>query len=296
MVIGYLLWRIDLRLYPPPAPSVGPLSEARVEALRTQWVSIARRAPSTEQMQNLVAAELDREMLYREALSRNFHLFDTVVEQRLIRNMRFLRLGEEQDDKTIYQEALKLELHLGDEVVKRRLQQLMETVLLAQAKIKAPDEAEILERFSAQREALRVAARYSFQHLYLPREREQETEALLVRLRAESMAPARARQFSSPFLPGLGFNGQNLGQVARNFGAAFSEGLGQLEPVEGQWLGPLASVYGKHLVWIDKYVPARDAELAEVRQKLERELVDENRRAALARQMELLRQTYEVRM
>lgn len=295
LILGYALWRGGLWLYPPEPPVVGPLSAARIEALRVQWVSLARRVPSDEQMQHLVDAELDREMLYLEALSRDFHLYDTVVEQRLIRNMKFLRLDDGRDDETLYKEALKLELHLGDEVIKRRLQQLMETVLLAQTPIPAVTDSEMQALFEQEKEALRVPSRYSFQHVYLPEKREDELDDLLLRLRADNLEPSVARQFSAPFLPGLSFRGQSLEQVARNFGWDFSEGLENLEPKERVWQGPIASVYGSHLVWIEKYVPDRDAELSEVRPRLERQWMEERKREALASQIDTLRKQYEVR-
>ncbi len=295
LVIGYALWRGGLWLYPPEPPVVGPLSEARIEALRSQWVSLARRAPGPEQMERLIAAELDRDMLYQEALSRDFHLYDTVVEQRLIRNMKFLRLDDGRDDEILYREAMKLELHLGDEVIKRRLQQLMETVLLAQASITPISEQELTALFEEKKEALRVPARYSFQHIYLPDERESEAAALLQKISQNGLEPEAARQFSAPFLPGLSFRGHSLEQVARNFGWDFSTALGELEPRERLWQGPVESVYGSHLIWIEKYVADRDAELSEVRDRLEREISEERRRNALAAEIDALREHYEVR-
>jgi hypothetical protein len=245
-------------------------------------------------MQSLIAAELDREMLYQEAVSRDYHLVDSVVKQRLIRNMRFLQLGEGENDEAVYQQALKLELHLGDEVVKRRLQQLMETVLLSSAVIEPPSEASIQALFESRREELRIPARYSFQHVYLPQQRMAEAQPLLDKLLANGFDPLQARQFSAPFLPGLSFRGHSPDQIARNFGAKFSTALVSLEPKTEQWMGPVPSVYGVHLVWIEEYVSDRDAELAEVRDRLVRDLEEENRRLVLAEQIDLLRSGYEV--
>ena len=79
----------------------------------------------------MVAAELDRDMLFQRAIELDLHLYDTVVYQRLLRNMRFLQLGEGKTDQELYEEALSMRLHLGDEVVKRRLIQVMEQLMLA---------------------------------------------------------------------------------------------------------------------------------------------------------------------
>ena len=82
-------------------------------------------------------------MLFQEALRLELHLYDSVVQQRLIRNMRFLRLGEGKSDQELYRQALRMELHMGDEVVKRRLIQVMEQLLTVRNGISEPAEEEI---------------------------------------------------------------------------------------------------------------------------------------------------------
>ena len=96
------------------------------------------------------------------------------------------------------------------------------------------------------------------------------------------------------FSPSAEVRGHSPDQVARNFGAKFSTALVSLEPKIEQWMGPVPSVYGVHLVWIEEYVSDRDAEVAEVRDRLVRDLEEENRRRVLAEQIDLLRRGYEV--
>ena len=57
--------------------------------------------------------------------------------------------------------------------------------------------------------------------------------------------------------------------IERVFGKSFSRDLLQVDP--GAWAGPVRSSYGLHLVYVRERVAARDPELSEVRQAVERE-------------------------
>ncbi len=294
LLIGAALFMLQQSLYPPARPSVGPLPEARTESLRRQWYVTTGRMPTTPQMQAMVGAELDRDILFREALEARVHEIDPIVQQRLVRNMRFLQLDRGRDDEALFREALRMELHLGDEVVKRRLVQVMEELLLAQSPPPAPSDAEIRDSFAERREELMRPPLYSLQQVYLSRDRAAEAEALLARFREEGLTPEQALDFSSPFLPGYRFPASSPAQLARQFGAAFVLNLEASEPRTGRWIGPVASTYGVHLVWVDAIEPARDAELEEVREQLLRDLELEKRRETLAAALTSVREHYEV--
>ncbi|MCY4426962.1 MAG: peptidylprolyl isomerase [Halieaceae bacterium] len=294
LALGAILFLLLRWLNPPPLPVVGPLSAARVETLQNQWFSFTGRKADPPQLERMVRAELDRDMLFQEALRLELHLYDRVVQQRLIRNMRFLRLGEGKSDQELYRQALRMELHMGDEVVKRRLIQVMEQLLTAANGISAPTEEEIQQRFEERTEQLRRPTRYSFEHVFLSRERAGQADAVMKQIKAEKWTAQQARQLSSPFLPGYRFRALSPQQVARHFGAEFASGLEKMQPQPSSWLGPIDSTYGLHLVWVDAVEPARDARLDEVRVQLARDLLRENRRQALQDATARLRQRYEV--
>ncbi len=294
LIIGTALFVLQQTLYPPARPSVGPLPAERLESLRRQWYVTTGRMPTEPQMNAMVAAELDRDILFREALDARVHEIDPIVQQRLVRNMRFLQLDQGREDDDLFREALRMELHLGDEVVKRRLVQVMEEVLLAQSPPPAPSDAELQDSFEQRREELMRPPRYSLQQVYLSREREDEAETLLAKLLEEGLTPAQALEYSSPFLPGYRFPASTPAQLARQFGAAFVLNLERSKPEPGQWVGPVASTYGVHLVWVDAIEPGREAELAEVRQQLLRDLELEKRRETLAAMLGKVRENYEV--
>ena len=295
IVLGLGLFILQGFLFPEPKPVVGPLTEARVEALKQQWFSSTGRVPSDEQMLRMVSAELDRDMLFQRAVEMELHLYDAVVYQRLLRNMHFLQLAGDKSDQELYEEALEMRLHLGDEVIKRRMIQVMEQLLLASNPPAVPSQEEIAALFAERKQELRRPVRYSIEHLYFNRDREADIDAVVQRIDAEGLTPGEAREMSSPFLPGYVFKYQTPGQLARHFGAAFVKNFEEAGPAQGQWLGPIQSTYGKHYVYVLEIEPSRDATLEEVYSQLQRELESQARSTALADAIERMREDYEVR-
>jgi len=295
IVLGVLLFYLKGVFFPAPKPVIGPLGGARIEALKQQWFSSTGRLPSPEQLDRMVTAELDRDMLFQRAIELNLHLYDSVVYQRLLLNMSFLQLGADKTDQEKYQQALDMRLHLGDEVVKRRLIQVMEQLLLGFNPPAAPTEAELAAEFSARREELRRPPRYSIEHIYFNAEREAEAEAAVARIKEQQLDPEQALELSSAFLPGYRFTRQSPDQLARQFGSEFVENLEAANPRPGNWVGPIRSTYGLHYVWVSEVEPGRDATLEEVRVQLLRDLESRASANALQESIETMREQYEIR-
>jgi hypothetical protein len=294
IVLGSVLYYLQGVLFPPPRPVIGPLAPERVEAMREQWFASTRRLPTEDQVARMIDAELDRDILFRRALSLDLHLYDTVVYQRLLRNMRFLQLAEGKNDQELYEQALEMRLHLGDEVVKRRLIQVMEQLLLAANPPPRVTEEMLVDEFERRREELRHPPRYSIEHLYFNRERETEMQAAIETISREGHDAVAARELGSPFLPGYRFTRQSPDQLARHFGAAFVENLQATDPQPSSWRGPVRSTYGLHYVWVEDVEPAREANLEEVRGLLQRDLESRAQAEALRESIDALREHYEV--
>jgi parvulin-like peptidyl-prolyl isomerase len=296
VVLGVLLFWLDTLLFPAPKPVIGPLSEARLETLQQQWFASTGRLPSAEQQLRIVQSELDRDMLFQKALAMNIHLYDTVVYQRLLRNMGFLQLAEGKTEREQYEQALDMRLHLGDEVVKRRLIQIMEQLLLAANPPVAPTEDDIKVSFEARKQEMHRAPRYSIEHLYFNRQREAEVDEVIASIQQQDLTAQQARSMSSPFLPGYTFNRQTPDQLARHFGASFVQNFEQENPKAAHWLGPVRSTYGLHYVWVEAIEPARDATLEEVRGQIQRDLELQAKSKSLALAIANLRKDYEVKL
>jgi len=289
LLLGAALYYATGVVFPEPRPVIGPLGAARLEALQRQWF-----ATTGEQMTRLVAAELDRDMLFQRALELDLHLYDSVIYQRLLRNMRFLGVGEDKSDAALYELALEMRMHLGDEVIKRRMIQVMEQMMLAANPPPPVTQAQIAAEFAARREELRRPPRYTLEHIYFSREREDEVAAVVEKIRRDGLDIEAARAFGSPFLPGYRFSRQTPDQLARHFGASFVVNLEATDPQPGTWRGPVRSTYGLHYVWVAAVEPERAATLDEVRAQLQRDLAYRARAAALRESIDRLRERYEV--
>lgn len=295
LLLGTLLFWLQNQLSPTPKPVVGPLDEARIEGLVSQWHAATGRRPQGAELERILQTELEQDMLFQHAVSVNLHRQDPVVFQRLVLNMQFLGLGAEGDtDAELFERALDLRLHLGDEVVRRRLLQVMEQLLLATNPQQPPSAEAIAAAFAQRAEELRQPPRYSILQLFFDRQRESELETLVARIEGESMDPEAALQLSSPFMHGYTFRAQTPDQLARVFGAVFVRNLLATDPTPNRWHGPLRSAYGWHYVWVDSVTPARPAELEEVRPILQRDLELEARKQALAEAVAALADRYEL--
>jgi hypothetical protein len=293
IVLGGLLFHLQSVFFPPPKPVIGPLSKARIDAIDQQWLASIGRPPTPEQRARMVQAELDRDMLFHRAIALKLHLYDSVVYQRLLLNMRFLQMGEGKTDEELYKMALDMRMHLGDEVIKRRMIQVMEQLLLAANPPVPPTEEEIVAEFEKRREELRRPPRYTIEHIYFNREREADVDAAIAEINAHHLTPEEAKKLSSPFLPGYRFTRQSPDQLARHFGTAFVDNLLAADPQPGQWVGPVKSTYGTHYVWVSEVEPARDATLEEVRPQLQRDLELQAKETALRESIAALRKHYE---
>jgi hypothetical protein len=295
IVLGSVLYLLQGAVFPDPKTVIGPLSEARMSALHQQWYTNTGRQPSPQQKARMIARELDRDLLLQRALELDFQLNDTIVYQRLIRNMKFLQLAEGKSDAELFSNALEMGLHLDDEVVKRRLIQKMEQRLLADNPPAKTSAAQIASEFANRFEELRRPPLYSIEHLYFTGEREAEIEPAIATIKRQKLDIKAARYLSSPYVQGHQFTRQTPDQLAQNFGKSFVLSLEQATPTAQQWLGPLRSTFGLHYVWISALEPASDAQLEEVEQQLRGDLEHAAQVQALKCATASLRADYDVK-
>ena len=295
IVLGIVFFKLQGALFPEPKTVIGPLSEARISALQQQWYASTGQQLSPQQSARLIALELDRDMLLQRALELDFHLHDTIVYQRLIRNMNFLQLAQGKSETELFHEALEMRLHLDDTVIKRRLIQLMENQLLADNRPAKPTTAQIAAEFANRSEELRRPPRYSIEHIFFNRERESAAPSVIASITQQKLDIKAVRYLSSLFLQGYQFTRETPGQLAQKFGRSFVLSLEQAKPKSQQWLGPIRSIFGLHYVWVSAVEPAHDARLEEVEQQLRNDLEYAAQAQALQNAIAALRDDYDVK-
>jgi hypothetical protein len=242
-----------------------------------------------------VETELRDELLFREAVLRELQFRDAAVEQRIIRNMRFLDAQSKATDQALLEQGYALRLHLTDEVIRRRLVQIMERLIVGTTAIAPPTDSDIQSRYERDLETWLEPARYTFRHVFLTDERSQEMSALISTVSAENLNPEAARMLGSPFLSGYTFKQQSPDQIARVFGASFSEQLAAMTPKQGAWVGPMTSAFGVHYVYIQAFTPARTLQMSEVSEGIARDLAREAETQAVTDWVTAAMARYEVR-
>ncbi len=93
IVLGSLLFYLQGVFFPAPKPVIGPLVTREWRRCSSSGSPVSAGSPRRSSSARMVQAELDRDMLFARALELKLHLYDTVVYQRLLLNMRFPAAG-----------------------------------------------------------------------------------------------------------------------------------------------------------------------------------------------------------
>ena len=284
--LGGLLYFGRQQLFPPPLPVLGPPDPAHLAALSASFAQLAGRAPTAGEQAGFVEQALREELLFREAIERQLHLSDPAVQQRLVRNMRFLEPNTRDSNQRLVERALELNMHLTDEVVRRRLVQGLSMLLIAAAEVSPPAESELRAAFEARRTTLIQPARISFVHRLLGDISEDEAIQILTDLRVRGATPQSTQALGEPFVFGHDIKSESWVEVSARFGPAFTRRLRALiseSPDTTGWLGPVASTFGQHLLFIEGFQPARGQRFEEAADTLRADLIAEKEAAALDR-------------
>lgn len=274
---------------------LGPPNAERLAAMAENYARFGGGPVSAELQVRFINSELRDELLFREALKRDLQYRDAAVEQRIIRNMRFLDTETDASDAELVEQGYALRLHLTDEVIRRRLVQIMERLIVALMPNSAPTPQQVQARYQEQLESWQEPARYTFSHVFLSTDRAAEMPALIERIATQQMNPDEARLLGAPFLSGYDFTRQSSDQMTRVFGAAFAEQLSAAPAEAGAWVGPIASAFGQHYVFIEEFEQVRTLSLDEVGVRIERDLAREGEEQAVSDWVEQAMAGYEVR-
>ncbi|MCA0931658.1 peptidyl-prolyl cis-trans isomerase [Lutimonas saemankumensis] len=171
-----------------------------------------------------------------------------------------------------YQEALKMNLDHNDEIIKRRLAQKMQFLSNDLATISEPSEEELMNFYNENVNNYLSPYSYSFyQIIFSPDHRsdpKKDAQKLMGAIHNTDPTAISNEGDSMPF-PYF-FKETDAIEVQRRLGNEFSEELEEL-PVE-QWLGPIKSGFGYHLVYILERTDPQKPEFESIRNELVRDL------------------------
>jgi hypothetical protein len=195
-------------------------------------------------------------------------------------------------DEILYREGLAMGLDRDDAVIKRRVSQKYD-LIAEEADSIAPTDADLEAYLKANPDRFRSAPVVSFRQVMIPTDgSEADVRARVAKALAALGGGADPATVGNASLLPAQVSAQALDLVARDFGSDFAAAL--VSAPEGQWLGPVPSAYGLHLVRIDRRVPAAVPPLADVRREVQREWENARRETARAARLEKLRAAYRI--
>jgi len=194
-------------------------------------------------------------------------------------------------EEVFYQEALAMGLDQNDPLVKRRMRMKLEFMLEDLASQDVTDE--VLTAFLKQHpDKFRSEAQLSFQQVFLNPDKRKDmasdAKQLLIRLN-DGAAP---KSVGDSTLVPYEYSLATQSEIARSFGEAFAKEVVKLKP--GNWMGPVYSAYGGHLLKASERIEARQPELADIRAVVEREYLVLQRKEQKDRAYQKLREGYQV--
>lgn len=254
-LLGGLLFGVNF-LFQGNQPDVGEIhvSTNRIEHLANIFERRWQRPPSPDELQQLVDDFVREEVLYREGQ----------------------RLGLDQDDA----------------VIRRRLRMKME--LLAKDLVDAIEPGDtVLETYYRNHlDTYTLPARYSFEQIYFNSDERPEVAEDARLVLAKLTAGSDPTTLGDSNLLQHAYKDITGDRIDQLFGSSFVLQLAELEP--GQWLGPVTSAYGEHLVRINAFQPANTAPFASIRDDVLRDWQLAEQRKILETQYETLAKNYRI--
>ena len=295
IAVGGLLYVATSEGKEEPYPVVDVTRED-ITQLVDQWQRNTGRPPNRGELDRLVGQFVDDTLLIQVARSLGWDRDDTVVQRRLVQNLRFLDASPEKSDEEVLEEAYALDMHLSDIVVRRRLLERVRLVIADRARERAPTDEELQSYLDAHRTDFVRPSRVRITQVYLSRDRRGESlhddaVALVETLSESGLDPTRdldaVIRHGDPFLLQADLPLWSKRRLSERLGPSFAEGSVDLPT--GTWSGPVVSSYGEHAVWVHERTDEAFPPLAEIRDKVMAELHREWEADALRRTLDELR-------
>ena len=273
LLIGAALFAI-YRYFPPAAPALTPSVQAAAPSgqppsrqIVLTFDSLARQAtvfqsqwgrdPTPKELDRLVEADIQEEILYREGLA----------------------MGLDKDD----------------EIIRRRMAQKMQFLAENVAAAHEPSDAELKAWFGQNQKQFVEPARTSFRHFYFsPDRRGANARSDAGKALVEINGQPENTQFAGadPFMFQDNYRDRTSEFLNKEFGPSFTAALAKLPA--GSWQGPVESGFGWHLVFVDTVIAARAPSLEEIKADVKQAWLTDQKATAVKKAYEDLRAKYTV--
>lgn len=180
-------------------------------------------------------------------------------------------------EEVLAREATAMGLDQDDMIVRRRLAQKVEILTDDLATLQQPADSDLETFLAANADRYRQQIKYSFRQIFLG-PNDAGLSQRLAQARAALTAGADPRNLGRPIELPQEVTAGDLDRVARFFGKEFAAALPDLNVDE--WSAPVPSAYGAHLVNLGSVTDPRLPDVAEIRDALARDWLEERRKKA----------------
>lgn len=288
----------------PETPVVEVRRSAIEESLAAYQTQMGR-APSESEAAAIENQTIESALWLEQAQALGLPQIDSVVHQRLLLNMRFLESeqGEQGEtgasDAELLERAFELGMDKSDTVVQRRLIDRVQAIVRAGVRAREIDEATLEAYFEETAERWREPAMLDLTQIYFSRDKRgdaalADARAVQARLAQDPLPAEDALSLGDPFLAGHRLRGATPNRIVARLGPDFAAGV-ENAPTQ-KWIGPIASAFGMHVVWIHGRVESRIPELSEVRTRVSEDWIEAESRKALREHVARRRAQVELRI
>jgi len=171
------------------------------------------------------------------------------------------------EEQVLMREAKRIGLDADDTIIRRRLAQKMRFMINDIGQTGLPDEATLQAWFEQNQQKFVMPETRSFEHIFFsPQTREAtidtDAQALL-----ERGIDNNWEELGDPFIMARTFNDVSQAGVIKDFGRAFARDVFALDTEA--WSGPIGSAFGLHLVRVTKTTPREIPAFETVRPQVE---------------------------
>lgn len=192
-------------------------------------------------------------------------------------------------DEMLYREGKAMGLEQDDAVIKRRVRQKYDLIADEHGAV-APTDAQLAAYRTAHPARFTTPAVVTFDQLFL--DPAKTDPAAVVSLRKALASGATAAGKGQPSMLPPHVEATPLDLVARDFGAKFAASAAAA-PI-GEWVGPVASGHGAHLVRVSTRAAPSLPPLAQIRDAVEREWANDQRIKSTEARLAALHAEYDV--
>ncbi len=299
LLLGSLIFMLQAAWSSVPETPIVEVQRSAIEESLAAYRTQMGRAPNENEAAAIENQAIENAIWLEQAWAIGLPQIDSVVHQRLLLNMRFLEGETEASDEELLARAFELGMDKSDTVVQRRLIDRVQAIVRAGVRAREVDDATLEAYFEETAERWREPAMLDLTHVYFSRDKRgaaalDDARGVRARLIKDPLPAEDALSLGDPFLAGHRLRGATPNRIVARLGPDFAAGVEDAPTQE--WIGPIASAFGMHVVWIHDRVESRIPELSEVRARVSEDWIEAESRKALREQVARRRTQVDLRI